>query len=109
MTCTDTRKGVLAMLVALIFSSPGGQLDRAEAHLQDLGYADISTKRAVMEGRERGAFGPVKGTVVLERNGRMCNLVVHKFKSRAFHNFALTYLGSRLRVRWGEDGVAFCW
>ncbi len=69
MTCSDPGRGVLAMLVALIFSSPGDQLNQGKAHLQDLGYADISTRRAVMEGRERAAFGPVKGSVVLERNG----------------------------------------
>lgn len=61
---------MLAMLVALIFSSTGGQLDRGEAHLQDLRCVDISTKRAVIEEGERAAFGPVKGvSVVLERNG----------------------------------------
>lgn len=69
MTCSGTGRGVLAMLVALIFSSPGGQLDRVRVHLQGLGYADISTRRAVIEGRERAAFGPVKGSVVLERSG----------------------------------------
>lgn len=49
------------MLVALIFSSTGGQLDRGKAHLQDLQCVGISTKRAVIEEGERAAFGPVKG------------------------------------------------
>lgn len=53
-------KGVLAMSVALIFSSTGGQLDQGNAHLQDQGYADISTKRAVIAEGERAAFGLVK-------------------------------------------------
>lgn len=85
---------MLAMLVALKFHPRRGQLDRGKAHLQDLRRVNLSAKRAVIEGCGRAAFGACEwGVVVLERNGGMCNLVVHKFKSRGFHNFTLTYFG----------------
>lgn len=51
---------MLAIVVALIFLSTGGQLDRGKSHLQDLGCVEIFTKRAGIEGRGGGALGPVK-------------------------------------------------
>ena len=53
-------KGVLAMSVALIFPSTGGQLDQGKVDLQYQGHSNISTKRAVIAERERSAFGLVK-------------------------------------------------
>jgi hypothetical protein len=51
-------RGMLAALVALKFHPRRVNWIGGKAHMHVPEIASISTTRAVMEGRERGAFGP---------------------------------------------------
>lgn len=85
-------RSVLAALVALKFHPRRVNWIGGKAHMHVPEIASILQRAPLWKGVKEVLLG-LGRSCRPRAQWRMCNLDVHKVKSRAFHNCALTYLG----------------